>query len=84
MAQVVLRVQGADPAHTTFDVLLDSIDDADHALPVYKMSFGEEGVDAGLVSRENPFPVVTQQSANILQLDKLDKIIELLGMLASS
>ena len=70
MAQVVLRVQGADPAHTTRDVLLDQIDDADHAIPVYKLAVGEEGKNAGLISSVNPMPVasgISDTSARLLQ-----------------
>ncbi len=55
MALVTVQVQGADGIKQP--VLLDSITGQSYAIPIYKLSVGNVGIDDGVISSDNPLPV---------------------------
>jgi len=70
MTLKTVRIQGVDG--TQYDVLLDEQTDGSYSIPAYKLAIGEDGVNDGVVSSENPLPIVAYGSDGAdLQVQKM-------------
>jgi len=62
VALVTVQVQGSDG--NTQDVLLDTITGETYAIPIYKLSIGDVGLDGGPISAANPMPIILPAGAS--------------------